>query len=96
MEGTQQILGVLFVLALLGGTLWWLRSTGLAQFGLKGPGGSGKQRSMKVVERLPLTPQHSLHLVDVAGRTVVIATSPSGCAILDHLPRSAGDGRTSP
>jgi flagellar biogenesis protein FliO len=94
MEGLQQILGVLFVLALLGGTLWWLRSRGLAQFGLKGPGGSGRQRSMKVVERLALTPQHSLHLVDVAGRTVLIATSPSGCAILDHLTPASGDGRT--
>jgi flagellar biogenesis protein FliO len=94
MEGTQQILGVLFVLALLGGTLWWLRSRGLAQFGLKGPGGSGRQRSMKVVERLPLTPQHSLHLVEVEGRKVVIATSPGGCAILDHLPQSASEGRT--
>jgi flagellar biogenesis protein FliO len=94
MEGLQQILGVLFVLALLGGTLWWLRTRGLAQFGLGGPGGSGRQRSMKVVERLPLTPQHSLHLVDVSGRTVLIATSPSGCAILDHLPQSSASGRT--
>ena len=94
MEGLQQVLGVLFVLALLGGTLWWLRSRGLAQFGLKGPAGSGRQRSLKVVERLSLTPQHSLHLVEVAGRSVLIATSPGACAILDRLPESAGQGRT--
>ena len=94
MEGTQQVLGVLFVLALLGGTLWWLRSRGLAQFGLKIPGG-GKQRSMKVMERLPLTAQHSLYLVEIAGGTILVATSPAGCAILDRFPqdvreRSAG------
>ena len=94
MESLQQAGGVLFVLALLGGTLWLLRSRGLAQFGLKGAGGSGRQRSIKVVERLPLTPQHSLHLVEVAGRTVLIATSPNGCAILDHLPEPAVAGRT--
>jgi flagellar biogenesis protein FliO len=94
MEGTQQALGVLFVLALLGGTLWWLRSKGLAQFGLKGPAGGGRQRSMKVLERLPLTPQHALHLVEVAGRSVLIATSPNGCAILDRLPEPAAQRAT--
>jgi flagellar biogenesis protein FliO len=96
MEGAQQILGVFFVLALLGGTLWWLRSKGLAQFNLKSRGGSGRQRTLKVTERLPLTPQHSLHLVDVGGRTVLIATSPGGCAILDRLPQSSGEGRPRP
>jgi flagellar biogenesis protein FliO len=95
MEGLQQVFGVLFVLALLGATLWWLRSRGMAQFGLKGPAAGGRQRSMKVVERLPLTPQHSLHLVEVAGRSVLIATSPGGCALIDRLPESAGEGRTS-
>ena len=92
MEGTQQVLGVLFVLALLGGTLWWLRSRGLAQFGLKIPGGSGKPRSMKVLERLPLSPQHSLYLVEIAGGTVLVATSPTGCAILDRLPQAVREG----
>jgi flagellar biogenesis protein FliO len=92
MEGTQQALGVLFVLMLLGGTLWWLRSRGLAQFGLKLPGGSGKQRSMKVVERLPLTAQHSLYLVEIEGGTLLVATSPTSCAILDRPPQGVREG----
>ena len=84
METIQQVLGVVAVLALLGGSLWWLRSKGLAQFNVRGPGG-GKARSMKVVERLALTPQHSLFLVRVGGRTMLIAASPGGCSILDGV-----------
>ena len=92
MESAQQVLGVLFVLALLGGTLWWLRSRGMAQFGLKIPGGSGKSRSLKVIERLPLGPQHSLFLVETSGGTVLVATSPAACAILDRFPKTGSEG----
>ena len=84
MEAIQQALGVFAVLALLGGALWWLRHKGLAQFAVRGPGGA-KGRSMKVIERLALTPQHSLYLVQVAGRTMLIAASPGGCSILDGV-----------
>lgn len=85
MEAIQQVLSVVVVLALLGGSLWWLRRKGLAQFALKG-GGGGKVRSMKVIERLALTPQHSLHLVRMEDRTILIAASPGGCSILDNIP----------
>ncbi len=90
MEAMQQVLGVFAVLALLGGALWWLRRKGLAQFAVRGPGGS-KTKSMKVVERLALTPQHSLYLVRVAGRTMLIAASPGGCSILDGVVESVDD-----
>ena len=82
MESLQQVFSVGFVLALLIGTLYWLRAKGLARFT---PGGIGRRRSrrMEAIERLPLTPQHSLHLVRVAGRVLLIAVSPSGCSILD-------------
>ena len=92
MEEIQQVLGVVMVLALLGGSLWWLRRKGLAQFAVRGPGG-GKTRSMKVVERLALSPQHSLYLVRVADRTMLIAASPGGCSILDGVVEAA-DERT--
>ncbi len=77
----QQALSVLLVLALLGGTLWWLRRKGVAQFALRSAGG-GKHKSIQVVERLSLTPQHSLHLVKLDDRTMLIAVSPGGCSIL--------------
>jgi flagellar biogenesis protein FliO len=81
MESLQQVLTVLIVLGLLGGTLFWLRSKGLARFTVKGMGRSGRQ--MQSIERLPLTPQHSLHLVRVAGKVLLIAVSPGGCSVLD-------------
>jgi len=83
MESMQQALSVLLVLGLLGGTLWWLRHKGLAHFALKNRG-TGKRRSIQVVERLVLTPQHSLHLVKLEDRTMLIAASPGGCSILSE------------
>jgi flagellar biogenesis protein FliO len=88
MESIQQSLSVLVVLALLGGTLWWLRTKGLAVFAVKASGGRAK--AMKVIERVTLTPQHSLHLVRVAEKTMLIATSPGGCSILEGISESAG------
>jgi flagellar biogenesis protein FliO len=82
MESVQQILAVLFVLGLLGGTLLWLRSRGLVRFAGVGVKRSGGRR-MQSLERLPLTPQHSLHLVSVSGRVLLIAVSPGACTVLD-------------
>jgi flagellar biogenesis protein FliO len=82
MEWIQQILTVLFVLGLLCGTLYWLRSKGVARFSVKGMG-RGNRRRMQSIERLPLTQQHSLHLVSVSGRVLLIAVSPGGCSVLD-------------
>lgn len=82
MDAIQPMLAVLFVLALLGGTLYWLRSKGIARFGVQGLSRGGERR-MQSIERLPLTAQHSLHLVSVGGRTLLIAVSPGGCSLLD-------------
>jgi flagellar biogenesis protein FliO len=86
METVQQICAVLFVLALLGGSLYWLRSRGMAQLSGGGLGRGltrGGKRRMQSVERLSLTPQHSLHLVSVGGRVVLVAAGPGGCSILE-------------
>ena len=82
MELIQQTLTVVFVLGLLGGTLYWLRTKGIARFSVKGIGRASTRR-MQSIERLPLTPQHSLHLVSVSGRVLLIAVSPGGCTVLD-------------
>ena len=82
MESLQQTIAVLLVLALLGGTLYWLRSKGLAQFSLRASRGKGS-RKIQLVERLTLSAQHSLHLVRVGGRELLIGVSPGGCAVLD-------------
>ena len=88
MESIQQALSVVLVLGLLGAVLWWLRRRGMAQFAFRAPG-AGKRRSIQVVERMALTPQHSLHLVRVADRTMLIAASPAGCSILEGFTEPA-------
>jgi flagellar biogenesis protein FliO len=84
MDAIQPALAVLFVLGLLGGALYWLRTKGLAQFSAKGIGRQGV-RQMRSIERLPLTAQHSLHLVSVGGRTLLVAVSPGGCSVVDGV-----------
>jgi len=73
---------VVLVLALLAGLLWMLRNRRLGSFGLTGRApGSGKR--LQVIERLPLTASHSLHLVRMADRVLLIGVAPSGCTLLD-------------
>jgi flagellar biosynthetic protein FliO len=82
MELTEQIAMVLIVFALLGGLLWLLKKRGLASLPMIRRRGAGTRR-MEVLERVPLTPQHAIHLVRVAGKVVLIGTAPSSCTILD-------------
>ena len=88
METIQQMLAMCLVLGLLGGALWWLRRKGVAQFSRPGFG-KGGDRKMHLMEKLPLSPGHSLHLVRIGDRMLLVASSPGGCALLEALP---GDG----
>jgi len=81
MQLTEQIGMVLLVFALLGGLLWFTKKRGLAAFRVGGRSENG--RRLEVLERVPLTAQHALHLVRVADRTILIATAPSSCTLLD-------------
>jgi flagellar biogenesis protein FliO len=85
MEAVQQMLAMCLVLGLLGGGLWWLRRKGFARFSTPVFGKS--ERKMQLLERLSLAPGHTLHLVQVEGRTLLVASSPGGCALLDAAPR---------
>jgi len=75
MELLQQFAAVALVLALLGTALWLLqrkrfilpRRTGI--------------RQLEVVERVALSPQHSLALVRVNGAMVLVGTGPGVCEI---------------
>jgi len=72
-----QMASVAGVLALLAVTLWWLRRRGMAAV-LPRRGG----RRLEAVERLPLGPQHSLHLIRLGEQALVVACSPAGCRVL--------------
>jgi flagellar biosynthetic protein FliO len=83
MELTEQIAMVLAVFALLGALLWFLKRRGLASLNL-GPRRGPSGRRIEVLERVPLTPQHVLHLVRVSDKVLLIGTAPSGCTLLNE------------
>ena len=82
MELTEQLAMVLLVFGLLGGLVWMLKKRGLASLPIPRRRNNGS-RQMEVLERVPLTPQHAIHLVRVAGKVVLIGTAPSSCTILE-------------
>ncbi|HYP09260.1 MAG TPA: flagellar biosynthetic protein FliO [Bryobacteraceae bacterium] len=82
MDLFQQAAGVLIVLGALAAVLVIGKHRGLVMFGMPSRS-AGRPRRMQVLERLPLTPQHSLHLVTVDGRTVLVGVSPGGCQLLE-------------
>jgi len=93
MEVFQQFLMVLIVLGLLCGALWALKRKGWVRTGLRRKREKGTPR-LEVIDRLPLTQHHSLHLVRLADRTLLIGLSPNGCNLLESaqiaLPSSVG------
>lgn len=64
----------------------------LAYKRLKKPTWLGRRdlRELEVVDRLPLTHQHSIHLVTVRDRWLVVATTPQGCSVLESGSATPG------
>jgi flagellar biogenesis protein FliO len=89
MELIRQVLAVSAVLLLLAASLWWLRRKGIVRQG----GGGSRKNALQAVERLMLGPQHSLHLVRLAGRGLLLGTSPSGCPVLESFEWSSLESR---
>lgn len=90
MEIARQIAAVMLVFAMLGAALWILRRGGSLRFTRGARPSGGRVRSLEALERLALTPQHSLHLVRIGGREVVVATYPQGCVLLTERALGAG------
>jgi flagellar biogenesis protein FliO len=94
----SQAIAVLFVLLLLVATLYLLRRNGLASVNFAVSKRLARPKFLQVVERTPLTATHSLHLVRVHDRLLLLAVSPSSCSqidsfsgsLLDNLPARDG------
>lgn len=84
MDYLQQTLAVVAVFGILGGSLWWLRRRGLARFSMTAS--RRNQGVLSQIERLPLSPTHSLHLVRMADRAILIASWPGGCQAVESSP----------
>lgn len=81
MENLQQLLAVLAVFGLLGGSLWWLKGRGMAQ--IKGISRRSGTQLLQRAERLTLTPNTALHLIRMGDRAILIASSPAGCQVVE-------------
>jgi flagellar biosynthetic protein FliO len=82
MDVIEQMSAVALVLTLLGVALWWLRRRGVAIMNL--PRRAGERR-MECLERLPLGPQHTLHLIRLGRAELLVASSPAGCTLVKDL-----------
>jgi flagellar biogenesis protein FliO len=83
----QQILAIFLVLGLLAAALWLLRSRGLAHY--RGPARRKSARHLESIARLPLAPQHSVHLIRVSDHAILLALSPSGCTLVERVDWNA-------
>ncbi len=79
-DSGRQILGLLIVFSLLGWTVW---KFGRSKVALPKLGLSSKERRLRSIERLSLSPQHTLHVVQVEGREILLATHPGGVTLLE-------------
>jgi flagellar biogenesis protein FliO len=89
MDVLRQVASVLTVLALLGAALWGLRGRRAAALGWWRRS-EARSKSLQSIDRLALSPQHSLHLVEIEGRQLVVATHPRGCTLLTEIAKGAG------
>jgi len=83
METMREIAALVAVLALVGAAGWVFgRRAGAAP-------GAGVRR-LERLEKLLLSPQHTLHLIRLEERILLVASFPNGCTLLES--RAAGDG----
>jgi|HubBroStandDraft_4_1064222.scaffolds.fasta_scaffold303700_2 flagellar biogenesis protein FliO len=89
MDLAGQLAAVLFVIALLWLVVWVLRRKGVIA---AVPRGRRGERSLELLERQPLSPQHSIHLIRSGERRFLIGAHPSGLTVIwdshDSHPRS--------
>jgi flagellar biosynthetic protein FliO len=88
MEMFQQLFAIFVVLGVLCGGVWLLKRKGFAYSRARRPNGAGHPR-LEVLDRLALSPNHSLHLVRMADRTLLIGLSPNGCNLLESGQNTA-------
>jgi flagellar biogenesis protein FliO len=88
MDLVRQSLAITFVFALLWTALWLLRKKGQIRIGSrKLPRGCGMLESRG---KLVLSQQHTIHLVRIGQRDLVLALHPAGVTLLAEIAAAAG------
>jgi flagellar biogenesis protein FliO len=86
------ILETLIALALIALAGW-----AVVHFSGRRFGSGGKNRRMKLIERLVLEPRRAIHLVEVDGETLLIGTSERSVALLEkRRPKPEVDASEAP
>ncbi|MBL8228781.1 MAG: FliO/MopB family protein [Bryobacterales bacterium] len=81
MDVVQQILAAVTVIGVLLGVVWLGQRRGLVR--LMGRPSSARGQRLELIDRLALSPQHSLHLVKVDNRVFLVGLAPGSCCLLD-------------
>jgi flagellar biogenesis protein FliO len=81
----QQFLAITLVLVLLWGTVWLLRKKGLGLPGMRARG-VAQAAHIEHLDRMHLSPQHSVHLLRIDGQKIVVAVHPHGVTVVSELP----------
>jgi len=81
--GFDQLLAILMVLGILCGGIWALKRKGWVQTNFSRPSSSPGEPRLEVLDRLVLTPHHSVHLIRMADRVLLVGLSPGGCNLLE-------------
>lgn len=84
-----QLAAILAVFALLGFTLWFLRKRGALRGAGAGPftfRQNVKPKLLEHADRLQLSPTHSLSVVKLGDRAILIGASPAGFCLIESSP----------
>jgi len=87
MDIVRQSLAITFVFALLWAALWFLRKRGNIRIGF--PKARDTNAVLESRAKLALGPQHSIHVIRIDKRDMVVAVHPAGVTLL--YPSHAAD-----
>jgi flagellar biogenesis protein FliO len=85
MEVLRQAAAIIFVLILLLCAMWAMRRKGGMRIRLSTKPASNPGKSLELLERAVLTPQHSLHRIRAGGRELLVAAHPGGCDVVCEI-----------
>jgi len=80
MDILRQSLAITFVFAFLWAALWFLRRRGNIRIGF--PRVRAGQSVLESRGKLALSPQHSIHVIRIGERDIVVAVHPAGVTVL--------------